>query len=125
MVMVKPLSNAELEIMHLLWKEGVPLTAHQILERMPEKSWKVETLLTFLSRLQRKGAVGATKVPTAGRRAHSLFSAAISQSEYCQMQNHILIEKYHGGSVESMIQSLLDDGTVTPAVLESIAKKNQ
>lgn len=47
MVMVKPLSNAELEIMYLLWQEGTPLTAHQILERMPEKSWKVETLLTF------------------------------------------------------------------------------
>lgn len=30
MVMVKPLSNAELEIMYLLWQEGTPLTAHQI-----------------------------------------------------------------------------------------------
>lgn len=37
MVMVKPLSNAELEIMYLLWQEGTPLTAHQILERMPGK----------------------------------------------------------------------------------------
>ena len=123
MVMVKPLSNAELEIMYLLWQEGTPLTAHQILERMPEKSWKVETLLTFLSRLQRKGAVGATKVPTAGRRAHSLFSPIISQTEDCQMQNHILIDKYHGGSVEAMLLSLVEDNTLTPEILDSVRSK--
>lgn len=123
MVMVKPLSNAELEIMYLLWQEGTPLTAHQILERMPEKSWKVETLLTFLSRLQRKGAVGATKVPTACRRAHSLFSPIISQTEYCQMQNHILIDKYHGGSVEAMLLSLVEDNTLTPEILDSVRSK--
>lgn len=123
MVSVKPLSNAELEIMCLLWRENTPLTAHEILQKMPEKSWKVETLLTFLSRLQRKGAVSSVKVPTAGRRAHSLFSTAVTKDEYRQMQNHILIEKYHDGKVEDLLASLIQDGTLTKDILEAVAKK--
>ncbi len=119
---IKPLSNAELEIMKLLWKENQSLTAYQILERMPEKSWKPETLLTFLSRLQRKGAVGATKVPTAGRRAHSLFFASISRQDYCRIQNQLLIDKFYDGDALRLIESLLKDGNVDASSLKSLLK---
>lgn len=118
MVNVKPLSNAEYEIMCLLWKEGRSLTAHEILEKMSEKSWKVETLLTFLSRLQGKGAISAEKVPTAGRRAHSLFSCTLTKDEYKQLQNRALVDKFYDGDAEGLLESLLADGSLTKDILK-------
>lgn len=116
---IKQLSNAELEIMQLLWQEKVPLTAQQILSKMPEKYWKVETLLTFLSRLQKKGAVSANKIPTAGRRAHSEFFTIVSAEEYRKAQSLAFIEKYHNGDPKAMITALLKDELLTKADLQS------
>lgn len=39
------------------------------------------------------------------------------------MQNHILIDKYHGGSVEAMLLSLVEDNTLTPEILDSVRSK--
>ncbi|MDR2513721.1 MAG: BlaI/MecI/CopY family transcriptional regulator [Christensenellaceae bacterium] len=117
----KSLSSAELEIMQVFWREGKGMTAQEILSKMPEKNWRIETLLTFLSRLSHKGTVSSVKVPVARRRPHSLFSAGISRLDYAKWQDQIHIDKYHDGDAEDLVKMLLDEGLITKECLLKIA----
>lgn len=53
---VPRISEAEWEILSLLWKKA-PLTATQVFEALPGKAWKLNTVRTFLTRLEKKGAI--------------------------------------------------------------------
>jgi len=52
------ISEAEWEILSVLWKQA-PLTAAQVFAAIPNKGWKLNTIRTFLTRLEKKGAVRA------------------------------------------------------------------
>lgn len=53
----KDLSEAEMMILKLLWKENRKMSAVQIVEHFPEKEWKMTTVSTFLSRMIEKKVV--------------------------------------------------------------------
>ena len=52
------ISESEWDILSVLWKKA-PLTAGQVLALLPDKTWKLNTVRTFLARLEKKGAVRA------------------------------------------------------------------
>src|ERR1700761_2995918 len=50
------ISDAEWEILSVLWKKS-PLTAAEVFAAIANKAWKLNTVRTFLARLEKKGAV--------------------------------------------------------------------
>jgi len=55
------ITEAELEVMKILWEYG-KATSSQIVERLTETTeWKPKTIQTLITRLVNKGAVGAEK----------------------------------------------------------------
>ena len=56
--MAKPISNAEFEIMDVLWAQS-PLGASDVAGRLADKTkWSSKTVKTLLARLVEKGALG-------------------------------------------------------------------
>ena len=58
------LTNTELQIMELLWKENRPMAFREIMEvawNQWKKEWKVQTLNTFLNGLQKMGMIRAER----------------------------------------------------------------
>ena len=61
------LTNTELQIMELLWESGEPMTFREIMNVATtewKKTWKVQTLNTFLIGLQNMGLVGTERSRT-------------------------------------------------------------
>lgn len=52
------ISESEWDILSILWRKA-PLTAAQVLALLPDRAWKLNTVRTFLARLEKKGAVRA------------------------------------------------------------------
>ena len=52
------ISAAEWEALSVLWRKS-PLTASQVFAELGERSWKLNTVRTFLARLEKKGVLGA------------------------------------------------------------------
>ena len=53
---MKSLGDAELEIMKVLWKAGDKVSSTYILAALDGKlNWKLSTLMTVLTRLEKKG----------------------------------------------------------------------
>ena len=52
---MKKLSDAELEIMRVLWSHNTPLTSNEILNEIgTSRSWKLASLRTVLARMAEK-----------------------------------------------------------------------
>lgn len=78
---VPRISEAEWEVLNILWKKA-PLTATRIFEALPPgKVWKLNTVRTFLARLEKKGIIAARKGADAKEFAPRLTRAACVRQE--------------------------------------------
>src|SRR5882757_973260 len=59
---VPRISDAEWEVLGVLWKQS-PLTAQEVFAALADRAWKLTTVRTFLTRLESKGVVAALQGP--------------------------------------------------------------
>lgn len=95
------ISESEMEIMRLIWSSEQAVSAAWLMQHLPEKHWKLTTLLTFLARLAEKGVVTITKD---GRT--NLYSPAISLEQYKAQETAQFIKQIHDGSLKSLFAAL-------------------
>ena len=103
--MVQQLSDAELEIMKIVWgnSEEVSLFRY-IMNGLAEKGKPCQknTLIVLLSRLIDKGFLSAKKV---GRRNE--YTTLISEMEYQTAQTKKFMDKIYEGSVKGLVSNLI------------------
>ncbi len=103
--MVQQLSDAELEIMKIVWgnSEKVSLFPY-IMNGLAEKGKPCQknTLIVLLSRLIDKGFLSAKKV---GRRNE--YTTLISEMEYQTAQTKKFMDKIYEGSVKGLVSNLI------------------
>ena len=114
------ISEAEMQLLQLLWAES-PLGASEIAERVQsEKGWSITTVKTLLSRLVAKGAV--TAQPN-GRRY--LYQPAIERDAVAADQARGLIDRLFGGRVSPLVAQLAEKNHLSDddlAELEAIVR---
>ncbi len=110
------LSEAEREIMQVMWETGEPMTASQLLSEFEDsKGWKPQTLNTFLTRLVSKGYLESHKCGNA-----NIYSTLISKSEFESQEASEFLEKNYGGSAKRLIAALVDGGAVSEEELKEL-----
>jgi len=116
------ISDAELEVIEVLWASNAPLTATEIAERIsPERAWSLATVKTLLSRLSAKGAI---RYSEEGRRY--LYSAAVARDFYVGRESRRFVDQLFGGRLSPLVARLaeedaLDDEDI--AAIEAILKE--
>jgi len=117
------ISEAELEIMKVLWNSSEPLTSLDIGKAVEEHGWKKTTIATFLARLTEKGAVSAEKH---GKLYY--YSPLIDAGEYRKSKTDSLIKNFYHGSVKEFAAALFEDNALTEsdiAELRAIFEKKE
>jgi len=110
-----PLSEAQLEIMHVVWDRGAA-TVGEILKALSDRrAVSRNTVSTMVTRLEEKGwlrhrAVGGTFV----------FSATHSRAKVLPRLVHRLIDAAFQGSAEGLVLTLLQGGRLSAAEVERI-----
>lgn len=111
------ISDAEKEVMQIIWAAGSPVTSNDILEKLSEeKELKITTVLTFLSRLTEKGLLSTTK-----KGKKNYYSPRVSEVDYKKYESKSFLDTIHGGSIKSFIASLCDD-EISPEEIEELKK---
>lgn len=99
---MKKLSDAELEIMKVLWSHNRPLTSNQILKEIDKtRQWKLASLMTVLARMTGKGAVYCDRSTRT-----NYYSVLISEDEYKIMESETFLEKLYNKSAQNFIACL-------------------
>ena len=90
---IQLMSDAEKEIMKLIWDNGGSIFISELLEKVEEsgRGWKRTTVRTFLTRLMEKG----------------LLMAVRREEEYLSGQARNFVDEVFGGNVKNLLASLL------------------
>ena len=118
----KRISDAELDLMEILWAASEPLTSAEIIERLEaQRDWSPATVKTMLSRLATKGALTHRED---GRRF--LYSPAIERDFYVGRESRRFVERLFGGRLSPLVARLaeedaLDDDDI--AAIEALLKE--
>lgn len=109
------ISDAEMQLLQLLWREA-PLGATDIADRLPpDRQWSLTTVKTLLSRLVAKGALTTEQE---GRRF--LYCPAVAQDEVAGRQANSLIEQLFGGRVSPLVAQLAEQRDIDPVDLDEL-----
>lgn len=120
--MEKRLSEAEWDVMEVLWSAARPLTAIDIAERVPAgREWTLATVKSLLSRLLAKQAVAPRKE---GRRF--LYSPAMERDLYVADESRRFVGRLFGGKLSPLFahmaeEEALDENDV--AAIEALLKE--
>jgi len=101
--MVERISDAEHEIMEVLWKQS-PLTATEVADKVTsEKDWSLQTVKTLLSRLATKAVVGTERD---GRRF--IYSPQVERDAYLAGVSRKFVDRLFGGKVTPLVAHLAE-----------------
>ena len=103
--MVQQISDAELEIMKIVWGNTEEVTLFPyIMEGLAArgKPCQKNTLIVLLSRLMNKGFLSARKI---GRRNE--YTALVSEKEYQTAQTKNFLDRIYEGSAKGLVCNLI------------------
>ena len=117
--MAQQVSDAELQLMKIIWGKGGTALYAQILEELTAAGnpWQKNTIITLLSRLVEKGLVRTNKI---GRRNE--YTAIVSETDYQAMQTKKLLDKLYEGNVRGLVATLIQSDMMTPEDYEELKK---
>ncbi|MDO4298084.1 MAG: BlaI/MecI/CopY family transcriptional regulator [Lachnospiraceae bacterium] len=107
------LPDSELDIMLVLWSNDPPMSRLEIERGVNQKkALAPTTILTLLSRLEKKQFVSVTK-----QGKMNFYTPLISREEYQQNESKSVLEKLYGNSLKKFVASLyqgnkMDEGDI-------------
>lgn len=119
-LMLQKLSDAEFEIMKIIWENTEETTLFSyLMEELAArgKPCQKNTLIVLLSRLVSKGYLSATKI---GRRNE--YVPLISEQAYQTTQTWHFIDKVYEGNVKGLVTNLIAGDLLTEEEYEELKK---
>lgn len=109
------ISDAEYEVMTVLWDHS-PLTAQEVAERVPgERGWSMNTVKTLLARLVAKQTIAHT---ADGRRY--LYRPLVKQADYVAVESRRLMDRLFGGSLTPLVAHLAERNALSAEEIAEI-----
>lgn len=95
------ISEAEMEVLRVLWAGEQPMTVAEVAQHLPDRKWNYKTVGTFLIRLEEKGVVAGERAGRANQ-----YRPVISEAEYQRRETEEFLRSVHHGSMRSLLSAL-------------------
>ena len=107
-------SDAELEILEVLWKAGRALNASEIRVRLEEKkNWERTTVLTLIRRLLDKGIIIQEKQDV-------YYHPILGREEYIRQETRSFVDKFFSGSSKNLAAALVSDERLSKEEIDEL-----
>ncbi len=109
------ISDAEFEVMEMLWKHGSRMKQSELLavSAANGKNWKRQTLNTFLSRLEGKGLV---------KRANRTVETLYTRDEYSYTQVKAALDCLYDGQLKDFMSAFAQYNVITKKNAEELIR---
>lgn len=108
-------SDAELEILEVLWSAGTALNSGEIRIRLSKsKNWERTTVLTLIQRLLKKGVISQEK------RDVYYYAPRIGREEYVREETKNFVDKFFKGSSRNLAAALVNSEALTKEDIEEL-----
>lgn len=111
------ISEAEYEVMKIIW-ENAPISTNDVIEKLtPISKWSPKTIQTMLLRLVKKEALSYEKNSRV-----FVYTPLIQQSEYLDFENKSFLNRFYNGELNSMVLSFLENDKLTDTDIAELRK---
>ena len=109
------ISEAEFEVMKIVWKSA-PINTNEITERLLKtNSWSAKTIQTLIKRLVTKGALTYEKQ---GR--VFVYTPLVEENEYISQQSNSFIKRFYDGDISAMLSAYLENNQLSETELNHL-----
>lgn len=113
------LTKSELEVMHVLWREGRPLSRGEIISLSEQKTWRDSSIHILLNGLLSKGAIKESGYVRSGKVWGRLYASNLSCEDYYART------VFAGTSKEVLpllFSALINHDEVSPELIDTLEK---
>ena len=117
------ISEAEFEVMKIVWKHA-PISTNEITDRLLKTTtWSPKTIQTLIKRLVTKGALSYEKQSRV-----FVYTPLVDEIEYIGQESSSFLDRFYGGNLTAMLSAYLDNDRLSESEIEelrSLLSKNR
>lgn len=109
------ISEAEYEVMKIVWKYA-PINTNEVIAQLTDTSvWSPKTIQTLLKRLVTKGAITYEKQ---GR--VFVYTPLVQEGEYVSRESCSFLKRYYGGNLSAMLSAYLENDRLSDTEIDEL-----
>ena len=109
------ISEAEYEVMKVVWKHA-PISTNEITQQLLKTtSWSPKTIQTLIKRLVNKGALSYEK-----QSRMFVYTPMVKENEYIGQESNSFLKRFYGGNITAMVSAYLEDDKLSEAEIETL-----
>lgn len=109
------ISEAELEVMKIVWNYA-PINTNEITEKLLQTTnWSAKTIQTLIKRLVTKGALTYEKE---GR--VFVYTPLVKESEYVGQESSAFLKRFYDGDLTAMVSAYIDDDKLSETEIDAL-----
>ncbi len=117
MAALPQISEAEFEVMKIVWKDA-PISTNEITERLTKTtSWSPKTIQTLIKRLVTKGALSYEKQSRV-----FVYTPLVQENEYIGQESASFLERFYHGDIKAMLSAYIENDRLSQADIEALRK---
>lgn len=118
------ISEAEYEVMRIIWKQA-PISTNEITEQLLKTTdWNSKTIQTLIKRLVTKGVLTYEK--------HSrvfVYTPLVQETDYIGKESTAFLKRYYDGNITSMVSAYIENDQLSETEIDTLrsllAKRQQ
>lgn len=112
---IPQISDAEWEVMKVLWSNS-PRTANEVIEALEDHTdWKPKTIRTLLNRLVQKQAVTYSQ----DGKVYA-YSPLVSEDECVKSETESFLKRIYGGALKPLLVNFLKEEKLSPEDIKEL-----
>lgn len=109
------ISEAEYEVMKVVWKHA-PISTNEITQQLLKTtSWSPKTIQTLIKRLVNKGALSYEK-----QSRTFVYTPIVKENEYIGQESSSFLKRFYGGNITAMVSAYLENDKLSEAEIETL-----
>lgn len=109
------ISEAEYEVMKIIWKYA-PINTNEITEKLLQTTaWSPKTIHTLIKRLVDKGVLSYEKQSRV-----FVYTPLINESDYIGCQSDSFLKRYFNGNISSMVSAFLENDKLSESDIQEL-----
>lgn len=109
------ISEAEYEVMKVVWAHA-PISTNEITERLTKTtSWSPKTIQTLVKRLVTKGALCYEKQSRV-----FVYTPLVKEQEYLGQESNSFLNRYFNGNITNMLSSYIENEKLSETEINSL-----
>lgn len=109
------ISEAEYEVMKVIWKYA-PINTNEITDKLLQcTDWGPKTIHTLIKRLAGKGAITYEK-----QSRIFVYTPLIQEQDYLKQESDSFLNRYFNGNISAMVSAYLEDDKLSKSDIEEL-----